>query len=105
MKSKTIYLQILIRLAWLVFPLLGIFLLKELTYNPVRTLPNGELVYAGSIMGYAIFGGITISIWFLIMLGEIISRFYKKDVQAPKFLLFFIIIVIIATVGLYVLKN
>ena len=92
MKKQSLTVQILIRLAFLVVPLLIIFLLMEFTYDPHARCDGDEHRHAGSPVGYVILAFAVCIFWTLLNLIEVGLRFYKRDQNAGKFFLIFLLL-------------
>lgn len=79
MKKKSFYLQILIRLAFLIVPLLVIYLLMVFTYDPHKLCQGDFHRHTMGPVGYFIMGGLVCIFWFLGILIELIWRYFNKD--------------------------
>lgn len=92
MKKYSLTVQILIRLAFLVVPLLIIFLLMEFTYDPHSRCEGNEHRHAGGPVGYFLMGFAVCILWTLFNLIDVGMRFYKRDQNAGRFFIIFLII-------------
>ena len=79
MKKKRVYTQILIRLAILIVPLLGIYLLMVFTYDPHKLCEGDYHRHTMGPVGYFIMGGLICIFWLAGILIELIWRYFNKD--------------------------
>ncbi|MDQ0967647.1 dolichyl-phosphate-mannose--protein O-mannosyl transferase [Flavobacterium sp. W4I14] len=93
--KKTLVRQILVRLAFLVLPLLAIYLLMEFTYNPHALCTANEHRHTMGPVGYIVLAAAVVVIWFLAIIFEQIWRYFKKDRKISFFvvLLFALMVV------------
>ena len=92
MKTQSIAVQILIRLAFLVVPLLILYLLMEFTYDPHSRCEGDDHRHDGGPVAYLLLGFAVCILWTLFNLIEVGVRFYKRDQNAGKFFLIFLAI-------------
>jgi len=101
MKQQPLYVQILIRLAFLVVPLLAIFLLMEFTYDPHKLCDGDNHRHTMGPIGYILMGGFVCVTWFLAIIIEIIWRYFNRD-KKVLFLLIFLIVIGVLTLMFFV---
>lgn len=92
--KKTLTRQIIERLALLVIPLLGLYLLMKFTYNPHALCTANEHRHTMGPVGYVILAAAIIMIWLLAIIFEQIWRYFKED-RKISFLMLLVIILII----------
>lgn len=79
MNKKPIYIQILIRLAFLIVPWLCIYLLIMFTYDPHKLCDGDNHRHTMGPIGYFIMGGLVFIFWVVGILIELIWRYFNKD--------------------------
>ncbi|WP_293312230.1 hypothetical protein [Pedobacter sp. UBA5917] len=95
---KTLTRQIIERLALLVIPLFGVYLLMEFTYNPHALCVGNEHRHTMGPVGYIILGAAIIIIWVLAIIFEQIWRYFKKDRKISFLMVFLFLLVIISVI-------
>lgn len=91
MKTKPLYIQILIRLAFLILPIVILYFLVVFNYNPHEHDVNGEHRHTmGPMFGFVIFSGFIAGIWLLAMIIELIYRHFNKNRKVAYWLIFFV---------------
>lgn len=88
MTKQPIYIHILIRLAFLIVPLLGIYLLMEFTYDPHKLCDGDYHRHTMGPVGYVLMGGFICVVWFLAVIVEIIWKYFNKDKTVLSLLIF-----------------
>ncbi|SOD13342.1 hypothetical protein [Pedobacter xixiisoli] len=92
MKQHPLYIQILIRLAFLIVPLLGLYLLMVFTYDPHKLCDGDYHRHTMGPVGYVLMGGFICVIWFIAMIIEIIWRYFNSDKKVLSLLIFLLAI-------------
>lgn len=88
MKQQPIYIEILIRLAFLMVPLLGLYVLMEFTYDPHKLCDGDYHRHTMGPVGYVLMSGFICVIWFIAIIFEIIWRYFNKDKKVLPLLIF-----------------
>lgn len=96
MKPQPIYIQILIRLAFLVVPLLGLYLLMEFTYDPHAHCDGDNHRHTMGPVGYVLMGGFICVIWAAAVIIEIIWRYFNRDKKVLPLLIFLVALGLLA---------
>ncbi|WP_316824652.1 hypothetical protein [Pedobacter miscanthi] len=96
--KKSLLKQILARLALLILPLLGIYLLMEFFYDPHARCTGNEHHHTMGPVGYVILAAAVVIFWVLAIIFEQILRYFKKDRKISFLIIFLFLIVIISIV-------
>ncbi|MNK17608.1 hypothetical protein D3C87_358000 [compost metagenome] len=88
MKKKPLYIEILIRLAFLILPLLGLYLLMELTYDPHKLCDGDNHRHTMGPIGYFFMGGMVCAFWFAAIIIELLWRYFNKNKKVLSLLIF-----------------
>ncbi|WP_443945180.1 hypothetical protein ACJVDH_20025 [Pedobacter sp. AW1-32] len=88
MISKSIVIQILIRFAFLIVPLLAIYLLMVFTYNPHARCVGNEHRHTMGPIAYVIIAVTIAAVWCFAIFTEITIRVFKKNTRMGYLLIF-----------------
>lgn len=77
--KNTLLKQILVRIALLVLPLLGVYLMMVFTYDPHKYCTANEHRHTMGPVGYLVLGVFVTMVWVLAIVFEMIWRYFKKD--------------------------
>ena len=92
MKKKHLYIQILIRLAFLILPIVALYFLVVLNYDPHEHDVNGEHRHTmGPMFGFVIFSSIIAGIWLTAIIIELIYKYFNKDKRVAYWLIFLVV--------------
>ncbi len=94
MKKQPLYIQILIRLAFLVLPIVALYFLVVFNYNPHERC-NGEIHRhtMGPMFGFIIFSSIIAGIWLIAIIIELIYKHFNKNKKLAYWLIFLVVMV------------
>lgn len=95
---KTLLRQILERFAFLVLPLLGIYLLMEFTYHPHSRCIGNDHHHTMGPLGYVIMAAAVVIIWLLAIALEQLLRFFKKDKKVSFLIVFLLVLAVVFVV-------
>ena len=88
MKKKPLYIQILVRLAFLIVPIRALYFLIVFNYDPHQHEVNGEHRHTmGPMFGFVIFSGFIAGFWVLAMIIELIYRYFDKNKKVAYWLI------------------
>ncbi|WP_035759335.1 hypothetical protein [Flavobacterium tegetincola] len=88
MKTKPLYLQILIRLAFLIVPLLALYFLIVFNYDPHKHCVGDEHRHTmGPMLGFVIFSGFIAGFWLLGIIVELIYKHFDKNKKLAYWLI------------------
>ncbi|MFD2287100.1 hypothetical protein GJU39_10655 [Pedobacter petrophilus] len=98
MEKKPLYIQILIRLAFLILPIVALYFLVVFNYNPHEHDVNGEHRHTmGPMFGFVIFSSIIAGIWLIAIIIELIYKHFNTDKRVAYWLIF---LVLMASLGI-----
>lgn len=98
MKKKTLYVQILIRLAFLILPIVALYFLAVFNYDPHKRCIGDEHRHTmGPWFGFIIFSSIIAGIW---LVGIVIELIYRKFDNNKKVAYWLIFLVVMASLAL-----
>ena len=97
MEKKPLYITILIRLAFLILPIVALYFLVVFNYNPHENDVNGEHHHTmGPMFGFVIFSSIIAGIWLIAIIIELIYRHFNTNKPLAYWLIF---LVVMASLG------
>lgn len=92
MKKKPLYIQILIRLAFLIVPVVALYFLVVFNYNPhERCIGDEHRHTMGPWFGFIIFSGMIAGIWLLAISIELIYKHFNTKKKLAYCLIFLIV--------------
>ncbi|MEO5911332.1 MAG: hypothetical protein ABIP95_10615 [Pelobium sp.] len=92
MKKKPLYIEILIRLAFLIVPIVALYFLVVFNYDPHEHDVNGHHRHTmGPWLGFIAMSGMITGIWLLAMIIELIYRRFDKNKKVAYWLIFLIV--------------
>lgn len=92
MKKKPLYIQILIRLAFLILPIVALYFLVVFNYNPhERCIGDEHRHTMGPGFGFIIFSSIIAGIWLLANIIELIYKRFNTNKKVAYWLIFLIV--------------
>ena len=98
MKKKNFYIQILIRLAFLIVPIVALYFLVVFNYNPHEHDVNGEHRHTmGPMFGFVIFSSIIAGSWLIVIIIELIYKHFNTN---KRMAYWFIFLVVMASLGI-----
>ncbi|TDG36448.1 hypothetical protein EZJ43_07985 [Pedobacter changchengzhani] len=96
-RNQLRYLQILIRLAFLIVPIVILYFLVVFNYNPhERCIGDEHRHTMGPMFGFLIFSGFIVVIWLLAMIIELIYRRFDKNKKVAYWLIFLVVMASLA---------
>lgn len=97
MKKQPLYIQILIRLAFLIMPIVALYFLVVFNYNPHEHDVNGEHRHTmGPWFGFIIFSSIIAGIWLVAIIIELIYRKFGNNKKVAYWLIFLVVMASLA---------
>ena len=92
MKKKPLYIKILIRLAFLILPIVALYFLVVFNYNPhERCIGDEHRHTMGPGFGFIIFSSIIAGIWLLAIIIELIYKRFNTNKKVAYWLIFLIV--------------
>lgn len=92
MKTKPLYIQILVRLAFLIVPILAFYFLLVFNYNPHERCIGDERRHTmGPMFSFVIFSGFIAEFWLLGMIVELIYKHFDKNKKIAYWLIFLVV--------------
>lgn len=92
MKAKPLYVQILIRMAFLIVPIIAVYFLVVFNYDPHERCVGDEHRHTmGPMFGFVIFSGFISGFWLLAIILELIYRHFDKNKEVAYWLIFLIV--------------
>lgn len=93
MKKQPLYLKIIIRLAFLILPIVALYFLMVFNYNPHENDVDGEHHHSmGPMFGFVIFSGFITAVWFLAIMIELIWKRFKTNKKVAFWLIFLVVL-------------
>ena len=94
MKKQPLYIQILIRLAFLILPIVALYFLVVFNYNPhERCIGDEHRHTMGPMFGFVMFSSFIASIWLIAVIIELIYKHFNKNKKLAYWLIFLVLMV------------
>ncbi|MFD2909732.1 hypothetical protein ACFSX9_13425 [Flavobacterium ardleyense] len=98
-KRQPVYIQVLIRLSFLIIPIVGLYFLVVFNYDPHARCDGDEHRHTmGPMFGFVVYSGVIAFLWLIAMSLELIWRHFSSNKLKYLFttlLLIFIILMLI----------
>ena len=97
MKKKPLYIQVLIRLAFLILPIVALYFLVVFNYNPHERCVGDEHRHTmGPMFGFVMFSSLIAGIWLVAIVIELIYKKFNTNKKVAFWLLFLVVMASVA---------
>ena len=92
MKKKPLYIQVLIRLAFLILPIVALYFLVVFNYNPHERCVGDEHRHTmGPMFGFVMFSSLIAGIWLVAIVIELIYKKFNTNKKVAYWLIFLVL--------------